>query len=173
MRRWQIDPYVQLLADAAHAAVPRWLIRCVVDTARQMGVPAAAELVSDAEEMSRVHAPLVLAELDALLDTDAEAQRTNPLSVLRAAVRHPTEVLARHHVPTPRRTEFDERNFPTDVYALGPATWADVDESLQEPGLIWGAWKAKTVLDRRRGGSLPGDDGGDAGDGGRGAQPAS
>jgi hypothetical protein len=36
------------------------------------------------------------------------------------------------------------------VYDLSPATWGDVDESLQEPGLIWGAWKAKTVLERRR-----------------------
>jgi hypothetical protein len=100
--------------------------------------------------MSRDHSPNVLAELDRLLATDADAQTTNPLSVLRAAVRHPTEVLARHGVPHAARDDFAVRNFPGDVYALSPATWADVDESLQEPGLIWGAWKAKTVLDRRR-----------------------
>ncbi|MCU1364907.1 MAG: hypothetical protein JWL72_809 [Ilumatobacteraceae bacterium] len=161
MRRWQIDPYVQLLADAAHAVVPQWLVRCVVETAQRMRVPPSAALVADAEEMSRVTAPLVLAELDALLDTDAEAQRTNPLSILRAAVRHPNEVLARHHVPMPQRTEFEQRNFPADVYSLSPATWTDVDESLQEPGLIWGAWKAKTILDRRRGESGPREGAGD------------
>ena len=141
---------MQLLADAARTAVPRWLVRCVLDTARRLQASPSAELVSDAEEMSRVQSPLVLAELNALLATDAEAQRTNPLSILRAATRHPNEVLARHHVPAPQRTEFEERNFPTDIYALSPATWADVDESLEEPGLIWGAWKSKTVLDRRR-----------------------
>ena len=49
-----------------------------------------------------------------------------------------------------RRDEFEERAFPDDVYRLSPATWSDVDPSLHEPGIIWGAYKAKTVLDRRR-----------------------
>ena len=26
----------------------------------------------------------------------------------------------------------------------------DVDPALHEPGIVWGAWKAKTILDRRR-----------------------
>jgi hypothetical protein len=39
---------------------------------------------------------------------------------------------------------------PDDHYAIAPATWTDVDESLREPGLVWGAWKAATVLARRR-----------------------
>jgi hypothetical protein len=145
-----MDPYVQQLADAARLAVPAWLVRCVVHTARRRGVAPTPGLVADAEAMSRDCSPAVLAALDQLLATDADAQATNPLSVLRSAVRHPTEVLARHGVPPVPRDEFAVRNFPDDVYALSPATWADVDESLQEPGLIWGAWKAKTVLDRRR-----------------------
>ena len=87
-----------------------------------------------------------------LLSTDVDQQQTNPLSVLRSAVRHPTAVLHAAGLPRVHRDEFAERAFPADIYGLSPATWADVDPSLQEPGLIWGAWKAKTVLDRRRNG---------------------
>jgi len=148
--RWGMDAYVQQLADAVADVVPRWLVRCVIDATRRLGVVPTAALREDAEAMSRSAAPIVIAELNDLLATDVDAQRTNPLSVLRSAVRFPTEVLARHDVPHSRRDEFAVRAFPSDVYALSPATWADVDESLQEPGLIWGAWKAKTVLDRRR-----------------------
>jgi hypothetical protein len=145
---------VQDLADAARDAVPRWLLRCVVLTARRRGTPPDGEtmqaIIADAEVMSRTATPIVLAELQSLLATDVDAQQTNPLSVLRAATRFPTEVLARHGVPHEQRDPFAARAFPNDVYGLSPATWADVDESLAEPGLVWGAWKAMTVLGRRR-----------------------
>jgi hypothetical protein len=49
-----------------------------------------------------------------------------------------------------QRDEFAERVFPDDVYGLSPAAFSDVSEDLVEPGIMWGAWKAKTVLDRRR-----------------------
>jgi hypothetical protein len=87
----------------------------------------------------------------ALLASDIDAQRTNPLSLLRGAVRYPTAVLRDAGVaPTGQRDEFAVRAFPDDVYDLAPATWTDVDESLQEPGIAWGAWKAYTHLSRRR-----------------------
>ena len=151
---------MQDLADAAREAVPRWLVRCVVQTARRRGVPPDGEvmqsIIADAELMSTSAGPIVLAELQSLLATDVDAQQTNPLSVLRGATRFPTEVLARHGVPHERRDPFAARAFPDDVYGLSPATWADVDESLAEPGLVWGAWKAMTVLARRRAeGRLP------------------
>ena len=143
---------MQDLADAARHAVPGWLVRCVVQTARRhpASADAMAVLVADAEVMRAQAAPTVLAELDALLATDVDAQTTNPLSVLRAATRFPTAVLSRHGVPFGTRDDFAVRAFPDDVYGLSPATWADVDESLAEPGLVWGAWKAMTVLRRRR-----------------------
>ena len=70
--------------------------------------------------------------------------------MLRGAVRYPTAVLEAAGVPPVVRDEFAERAFPADVYDLAPATWRDLDESVHEPGLVWGAWKAKTFLDRRR-----------------------
>lgn len=145
-----MDPYVQQLADAVHRVVPAWLLRCVLDTATGAGFGVSAALRADAEAMVRQAAPAVLAELDDLLATDVDEQRTNPLSILRAAVRYPTDVLQRHGVPPARRDDFAVRNFPADVYGLSPATWADLDETLQESGLIWGAWKAKSLLARRR-----------------------
>jgi hypothetical protein len=89
-------------------------------------------------------------ELRRLLALDVEQQSTNPLSILRGAVRYPTAVLREAGVPEVRRDEFRERAFPDDVYDLSPASWRDVDESLHTPGIIWGAWKAKTLLDRHR-----------------------
>ena len=86
----------------------------------------------------------------ALLAMDVDEQRQNPLALLRSAVRYPTEVLAAAGVPAVVRDEFVERAFPDDIYDLSPASWRDIDESLHEPGIIWGAVKAKTVLDRRR-----------------------
>lgn len=145
-----MDEYVQQLADAVAVAVPKWLVRCVVPTARRLGAVPTPQMHAEAEEMSRTASLLVIAALNDLLATDVDEQTTNPLSVLRLAVRHPTEVLQRFGVSHAHRDEFAVRAFPADVYGLSPATWADVDESLQEPGLIWGAWKAKTVLTRRR-----------------------
>jgi hypothetical protein len=145
-----VDEYSAALERAVRAAVPGWLVRAVTRTAmRQTGL-CSAELTEDAAAMAREHAGEVVDELHRLLATDVDAQRSNPLSVLRRAVRFPTDVLRRHAIPTVARDEFAVRAFPDDVYALSPATWSDVDESLQEPGLEWSAWKAKTVLDRRR-----------------------
>jgi hypothetical protein len=70
--------------------------------------------------------------------------------VLRAAVRHPTAVLAEAGVPEVVRDRFAEETFPADVYDLSPAAFADIDPALAEPGLVWGAAKAHVVLTRRR-----------------------
>ena len=40
--------------------------------------------------------------------------------------------------------------FPDDDYDLAPANFADVDPSLAEPGLTWGAAKAYVHLQRHK-----------------------
>ena len=92
----------------------------------------------------------ILADLADLLATDVDDQRTNPLTVFRGAVGALTEFLRVQEIPPPPADRFLAERFPDDPYQLGPATWSDVDDELHMPGLIWGAWKAKTVLDRRR-----------------------
>ena len=86
----------------------------------------------------------------ALLLLDVEEQRVNPLALLRRAVSYPTDVLRGAGVPPVVRSEFDERAFPDDVYALTPASFADIDPALHEPGILWGAAKAHAHLQRRR-----------------------
>jgi hypothetical protein len=86
----------------------------------------------------------------ALLEADIDAQRANPLDVLRSLVPYPTAVLGSAGARPVARDEFAARNFPDDVYDLSPASFADVDPELHEPGLVWGAAKAHVHLARRR-----------------------
>ena len=141
-----MDKYSTALHAAAVAAVPGWVERSV---ARRAGV-RANELADRATEAGVAAAAEVDRALRTLLETDIDEQRTNPLSILRSAVRFPSAVLAEAGIAPVGRDSFVTRAFPTDVYDLAPATWRDVDESLLEPGIEWGAWKAKQHLDRRR-----------------------
>lgn len=145
-----METYSEQLVTAVDRVIGPWIERCVVSVARTQGLELRAddrERVTRAVDAARrdVHERLI-----ALLDLDVDAQRGNPLDVLRGAVVHPTAVLRELGAQPIRRDEFAERLFPDDVYGLSPAAFADVDESLVEPGIIWGAWKAKTVLERRR-----------------------
>ena len=120
------------------------------DERRLPGVPLIAtwcEQPRPRGERARVE---VGARVRRLLAQDIDEQRTNPLSLLRDAVRYPTGVLREAGVPGESRDDFAVRAFPDDEYDLAPATWADVDPSLQDPGITWGAWKAYTHLSRRR-----------------------
>ena len=96
----------------------------------------------------------VLPPLRALLAEDVGAQRTNPLSLVRRAVQHPTRVLAAAGVAPVARDDQARRLFPDDAYDLVPANFADLDPSVQEPGIAWGAAKAHVscadVAARRR-----------------------
>jgi len=126
------------LADAVVAAIPGWVRHSVerfttgVDTD---GAGAAA-------------AAAVGPALHALLASDVDDQRVNPLAIVRDAVPFPTALLRDAGVVPPARSSFDEEHFPDDPYGLVPMTWRDVDESLHEPGIVWGAVKA--MAHRRR-----------------------
>lgn len=137
------------LLDVARAVVPAWLRRITVAAAARGGVDVAPD-DPDVDAMVSAAGRDLVARLQDLLETDVDAQRSNPLSLFRAAIAAPTELLRDRDVPVPPANDFDRGHFPDDIYGLGPATWADVDPDLHEPGLTWGAWKAMTVLRRRR-----------------------
>jgi hypothetical protein len=146
----EMTPYAEELWSATCAAVPAWVRRDALRLLAAAGVAVTPELDLAIADACAAAQAFVASELREMLELDVDQQRTNPLAVLRSAVRFQTGVLSDAGVPHVRRDEFAERAFPHDHYGLAPAAWLDIDESLHEPGIIWGAWKAKTVLDRRR-----------------------
>ena len=139
------------LVEAVDRSVKGWIERVVrtrwsawSDEPVPEGV---AQATATAGEVARQE---VVTSLRTLLAADVEAQTTNPLSILRASVVHPTAVLREAGVPEVVRDRDAERLFPDDVYDLSPASFADIDPALHEPGLAWGAAKAHVVLVRRR-----------------------
>lgn len=139
-----MEPHATALADAIVAALPGWVERSV---ARYVDVadPAVADATRQA---GRRAAEDVGAQVRALLRADIDEQRTTPLSLLRGAVRYPTAVLRDAGVPPVDRDPIQVRLLPEDLYDLSPASFADVDPALAEPGMVWGA--AKALAHRRR-----------------------
>ncbi len=127
------DGWIRRLMSAAvmrdgRIAPEEGRIREVIDRARSIGMTGLRDLLS----------------------ADAEQQRSNPLAVLRSATLPVSRFLDEEGCTPVERDEFSCRSFPDDLFGLAPATWADVDPSLVEPGLEWGAWKAATIIGRRR-----------------------
>jgi hypothetical protein len=145
----RVDSHATALAEAVEVALPGWVERSVarILAAWQGGSPDAG-VVEAAREAGRRAAAEGGGHLRKLLDADIDEQWTTPLSLLRAAVRYPTEVLAGAGVPPVERDPFRERLEPGDLYDLSPASFADVDPALAEPGMVWGA--AKALAHRRR-----------------------
>jgi hypothetical protein len=137
--------YAAELADAVDAALPRWVRRCV-----ERFVPVTGDVATEVDDAATRLQEKVGGAVRTLLLTDIDEQVTTPLTVLRRAVAEPTAILRRHGVAPVPRDEFAERSFPDDVYDLTPASFADVDPSLADIGLRWGAAKAFVFKQRRR-----------------------
>ena len=139
----------RLLLDATRRLAPGWLERTTITAAARGGV----EIDADDPELAAVVDDAVtklLAALTALVATDVDEQRTNPLSLFRQAVAEPNALLLRRGALPTTTDRFAVEHFPDDVFGLGPAAWSDIDPELHEPGITWGAWKAMIVLRRRR-----------------------
>jgi hypothetical protein len=132
-----VQEHATALADALEAALPRWIERVA------SGVDPAPVMAA------------VMPTVRGLLAEDIDAQRTTPLAVVRdIAVPMVTAALVELGRPPLAETErdpFARERFPDDVYGLTPSSWADIDESLTEPGIAWGA--AKAWVHRQRHGS--------------------
>lgn len=138
------------LIAAVDRVVEGWLARTAMTVhVTHRGAPLP-EFVEKVEAAARTGGRWTVERLRAALEVDVDAQRVNPLQILREAVRFPSQVLRDAGVPPAVRDEYDERINPEDIYGIGPAHWSDIDESLTEPGIVWGAAKASTVLQRRR-----------------------
>jgi hypothetical protein len=138
------------LAEAVEVAVPAWVVRSVRDLLVAFAGSADPAVVAEAEDAGRRAALEVGPELRRLLSEDVDRQWANPLAVVRRAVSYPTAVLRAAGVPEVVRDEYDEAHFPDDVYGLTPRTFTDVDPSLGEVSLVWGAAKARASMVRHR-----------------------
>ena len=144
----QVHPAADLLAVSAQV-VSAWLRRAAVAAVRTGGLDPAV-LDDEIEVIVELESQRLLSNLRALLATDVDEQRTNPLSLFRDATSGVTALLRGLGAVPATRDAFAVERFPDDHYGLVPAAWSDIDPALQEPGIAWGAWKAMTVLRRRR-----------------------
>ena len=144
-----LTAYATALADGIEATLAGWVERSVERVCVDAGHPADPELRRAAAVAGQRCCDEVGPAVRSLLLTDVDDQRSTPLAVLRSAVRYPTDVLAAAGIPAVERDEFEVRAHPDDRYSLAPASFADVDEALAEPGLVWGAAKAHVHLARR------------------------
>ena len=144
------EEYSEALADGIEAALPQWVVRSVerIMVAWTGSFPEdvahAAHIVGDKA------AGDVGGEIRRLLSSDIDEQWTTPLELVRGAVRYPSALLAELGAPSGERDEFSVRHFPDDVYGLTPASIADLEPSLAETAMAWGAAKAFTHLRRHR-----------------------
>ncbi len=137
------------LLEAVEIQVAPWFRRIIQQAARDGGIDPDS-LANEIDRLVAGEAPRLIDSLRALLSTDVDDQRKNPLTLFRESVRAPTALLRAADVPVPIRDQFAADRFPDDVYRLGPASWSDISQALHEPGIMWGAWKAMTILQRRR-----------------------
>lgn len=150
-----MEEQARALALAVDSALAGWVEGCVHRLlVAHFGVADKAVMAEAAAAGERARVE-VGGLLRALLAADIDEQRTNPLAVLRTAVTYPTHVLRRAGVPPVVRDDFAIDRFPDDLYDLTPASFADIDPGLHEPGIEWGA--AKAWAHKRRHGARPGE----------------
>jgi hypothetical protein len=137
-----VDEIAIILADAVDVALPLWVQRSVERVLTEQNIPITDDVRMEAERAGRRALDEVGPKLRALLAADIDEQRSTPLTVLRAAVAYPTDVLRAAGAQPVDRDDFDRDAFAEDDFGLNPATFADIDPALTDPGLAWGAAKA-------------------------------
>ena len=129
------------LAAGIEAALGGWVQRSVTRVLAAQGRPAGPDVLAAAHrEGQRARAELG-PRVRTALAADAAAT-ANPLAIVREAVPYPTRVLAEAGATAVARDPRQEALFPDDPYDLTPAAFADLDESLAEPGIAWGLARA-------------------------------
>lgn len=135
------------MVAAVEAAVTPWIMEAI--SVRYPG-PLPDELRQRADDVARKATIEMSEALGDLLALDIDEQWTNPLSIIRSVVKYPTQLLQAAGVPAVARDAQLLELYPDDVYALSPASFADLGPGVHEPGLAWGAAKAHVHLSRRR-----------------------
>ena len=152
----ELEPYAGDLYQAVARAIPRWISTQVAEIASLSIDETSPEFQSALADVTERTHQVATQNLLSLLATDVDAQQSNPLHVLRASTSFATQMLQSFGVEPTRRDEYEVRAMPGDVFSIGPLTWIDLGEEVHDAGISWGAWKAATILTRRRAdGSIP------------------
>ena len=152
----ELEPYPDDLYQAVISAVPAWITKQVSEIASLSIDETSKEFTSALADVAEQVLHVVSTDLMVLLATDVDAQQSNPLHVLRASTASVTQLLQTVGATPARRDEYEVRAMPDDVFSIGPLTWRDLGEEVHDAGISWGAWKAATILTRRRAdGSIP------------------
>ncbi len=151
--------YASSLADAIDGAIAPWVVRSVNDVMSKQGRSLAGWVLEEARAAGDEARATIAPSVRLLLEADVDAQRSNPLALLRQGVRYPTSVLARAGAAPVERDEQSRQMFPDDVYDLTPANFGDFGAEVAEAGIAWGAAKA-FVHKQRHAAPGAGNDGG-------------
>lgn len=143
----KLAEYGRHLAATVRAALPSWVERSV--EARHPG-PLPEQVRAAVVAAAHAAAADVGDRLDQLLALDVDTQWTNPLSLIRGAVRYPTALLRDLNVAEVTRDEHAAAMYPDDVYDLTPGAFGDLGPDVHQAGLVWGAAKAHVHLRRHR-----------------------
>ena len=138
------------LLDCIVAAFPAWMLRTAGVRATRSGVALDRINRDRIEAVALMLATEITPRLKASLTADVDAGGPTPLSVLRSANGPLNDLLDELGVTPGSRDPFLVERFPDDRHDVGPAAFGDLDESVHEPGLMWGAARAHIHLSRRR-----------------------
>ncbi|MFW2380962.1 MAG: hypothetical protein ACN4GZ_04315 [Acidimicrobiales bacterium] len=133
------------LRDAMVKLVPQWVENVVLARAP---APDAANTRDAVGRLQTEARNVTIPNLTSLFDTDIDEQPSSPLEIVRTLVPSITQELHKLHAPTVPRDQHRMEMLADDAYAVTPATFSDIDESLHPLGLAWGAAKAHVHLRR-------------------------
>jgi hypothetical protein len=145
----RLADYARTLAEGVEVALPGWVARAVERVLGAQGRAVDERIRAQAAEAGEQARDEIAPRVRRLLEADIDDQRTGPLAVLRGVTPYATRVLHDAGARPVARDAQAQRHFPEDLYDLTPASFADIDPALHEPGLVWGAAKAHVHLRRR------------------------
>jgi hypothetical protein len=117
---------------------------------------AGSEIALDEPQRGRIAqvasdlAAALSPQLERVLTADVDGGSGSPLAVVRSGTGTLNDLLDELGIPRPARDDFSVSRFPEDRHDVGPAAFVDIDESVHEPGIMWGAARAHVHLRRRR-----------------------
>ncbi len=138
-------------ANSVSEALSGWLVGIAVDRSVQGGVDPSGEVHERIVAVVRQLVADLEPRVRQAISADVDQPTGSPLAVLRDGIGPLNGLLSEIGAAPPRRDRVAVEIFPEDTYELGPAAFSDIDPSLQEAGITWGAARAHVHLQRRDG----------------------